>query len=222
MRKAIGILVILLLVLPLIARGGDEEKKEKPKPPEVPEVPELPKVPKMPKVPKKLKRPRVPEKLLDERKRAFIIAGGGYTFNRIEGLNYEVGAEVRLFRSIHLRLTWDYYDNAYNFVKDSTHVNNAAGINLYIVPKIRLSNTAKFYFQFGAMYSRVSSTIVADVAGSPYTFSEYAYGGIGGIGFQFQVSNRWYLYFSGCAKYVKTSDPWAWFRAGAGLMFRIR
>ncbi len=157
----------------------------------------------------------------DERKRIYLIGGIGYCTSSVnEGLGAELGAEVRLFGKVHARLMLDYFDNRSGDRKNGELIDYSAAINLYALYKVRLSDTWNFHLKLGGIYSSIKSDITA--FGVTYSARETHYGIGAGLGLEWQLSNRFYVYFAGTAKYILTDNPTTWVIFTGGILYRLK
>jgi hypothetical protein len=155
----------------------------------------------------------------EDRKRLFVIAGGGYASSHAEGFLVEAGVEMRLLGNIHARILVDHYFGRDTW-KESEKVKHVYGVTLYIVYNMRVSETVDFRLKAGGHYSSVRAEITA--LGLTFTTTKADIGFGAGAGFSWQLNNKVYLYAEAGVKHLLLDEPWTWVKGHVGFMFRLR
>lgn len=154
-----------------------------------------------------------------DRKRFFLIAGGGYASSYPGGPLLEAGVEVRLLGNIHIRLMLN-HNTGDSEPRGNEIMNHMNSITLYGIYRMRLSERIDFRIKLGGHYSALTTEMTA--FGITFTASRANVGIVGGTGFSMQLGNNLYTYIEGTAKYLMFEEPWTWAEIQVGMMFRLR
>jgi hypothetical protein len=154
-----------------------------------------------------------------DRNRFYLMAGSGYASAHPAGLLLETGVELRLFGNIHARIVLDHYFGS-GIKKESETVKHINGITLYVLYKMRVTETIDFRLKAGGHYTSVRSEMT--VLGLTFTATKADIGISAGAGFSVQLGNKVYLYAEAAVKHLLLDEPWTWVKGEMGVMYRLR
>jgi hypothetical protein len=154
-----------------------------------------------------------------DRNRFFLMGGTGYASSHPGGFLLETGVELRLFGNIHARFLMDHYFGS-GIEKESKTLKHMYGVTLYVLYKMRVTETVDFRLKVGGHYANARSEIKA--LGITFTTTEADIGFSAGAGFSVQLNNKVYLYAETTIKHLMLDEPWTWVKGDVGVMYRFR
>lgn len=148
-----------------------------------------------------------------------IFGGAGIAFSDVEGLFFDVGAEMKLSSNFWAQILFDYYLNPTGLdipgVDDSMY-----GINLYGVYKYKMTNQMNLFAKAGAHVTTLRAS--AQVMGITVAVTDTNFGLGAGAGIEIKVGSNMFVLAGGTIKFLfAEGDTATWFKLYGGFGFQV-
>ena len=154
-----------------------------------------------------------------DKKEINLFGNIGLAASDIEGLFFDVGAELQLSRNLYAQFLFDYYFNPSG--EDIEGVNDSAyGFNLYGVYKTSFHRPLRFFVKAGVHYTTVKLGIAFEGITISAESSDFGIGG--GAGLEYSMSDNIALVLGSTVKFIFwEGDTGTWFKFYGGVSFTI-
>lgn len=155
-----------------------------------------------------------------EGKTISVFENLGFNGGDLEGLSFDLGAEMQFTEKIRGQIMFDYYFSPLDESNESIiDIHDSAwGINAYGVYTFAVGTKVNFYVKGGVNYTTVkaSTDFIFDISSSTGNFGI----GLGG-GMEYALLERFSLVAGATLKMSFTDDPLTWIKFYSGLKFTI-
>lgn len=147
-----------------------------------------------------------------------VFANAGIAFSDIEGLFFDVGAEMQLSGPIWGQVSFDYYLNPMDDVEGID--SSVYGINLYGVYKKEMNDKMNIFGKAGVHLTtaKVSGTFM----GIDFSASDTDFGIGGGAGIEYKLADKMFLLAGATMKMLfAEGDTANWFKIYGGFCYQV-
>lgn len=148
-----------------------------------------------------------------------VFGGAGVAFSDVEGLFFDVGAEMQLANNLWGQILFDYYLNPMGV--DIPGINDSMyGVNLYGVYKRPMDNKMNLFAKAGAHITTLKASV--NVMGINVAATDTNFGLGAGAGIEYKFSGNLFAYAGGTIKFLfAEGDTATWFKIYGGIGFKV-